>query len=270
MSEPNEGPAKLRWDAVRPAGLRTEVAVVLGLSLGASAVYSLLAIVERLTRAIALNQQTSSLNTAVTPDRPWLDLAYQLVGIGLHLMPVALALYLLASVCRPLPRAQGSIPAFVGLDLRRPGWDLGSGLALAAIIGIPGLGLYLAARALGFNTSVAAANLGGAWWTIPVLILAAAQNALLEEVVMVGYLFTRLGQLRWRSWPIILASAVIRGTYHLYQGFGGFVGNIAMGIILGLFYRRTQRVMPLVIAHTVLDVVSFVGYSALRGKVGWL
>jgi hypothetical protein len=27
---------------------------------------------------------------------------------------------------------------------------------------------------------------------------------------------------------------------------------------------------PLVIAHTILDVVAFVGYTMLRGKVSWL
>ena len=43
-----------------------------------------------------------------------------------------------------------------------------------------------------------------------------------------------------------------------------------MGIIFGWFYTRTKRVMPLVIAHTILDVVAFVGYSLLRDRIGWL
>ena len=46
------------------------------------------------------------------------------------------------------------------------------GLGLAAAIGIPGLGLYLAARALDLNTTVAASDLSAVWWTIPVLVLA--------------------------------------------------------------------------------------------------
>ena len=28
---------------------------------------------------------------------------------------------------------------------------------------------------------------------------------------------------------ILIVSALIRGSYHLYQGFGGFVGNLIMG-----------------------------------------
>jgi membrane protease YdiL (CAAX protease family) len=65
---------------------------------------------------------------------------------------------------------------------------------------------------------------------------------------------------------VIGVSAVVRGTYHLYQGFGGFVGNLAMGVILGLFFLRTRRVMPLVVAHTLLDVVAFVGYTILTAR----
>ncbi|GAA4397074.1 type II CAAX endopeptidase family protein [Fodinibacter luteus] len=241
----------------------TETWLVLGVSLGASAVWSLLRIVDRLTRAEALGSQTTAMNSSVTPDRPWLDLAYQLTGIVLALVPVLLALHLLR-------RDDPDEPHTMGFDLRRPWQDLARGALLAAAIGIPGLALYAAAKALDLNTTVAAANLAETWWTVPVLILAAAQNAVLEEVVMVGYLFRRWGQVGWGTWQVIVTSAVIRGAYHLYQGFGGFVGNLVMGLVFGWLYTRTRRVMPLVVAHTVLDVVAFVGYALLREQVGWL
>jgi membrane protease YdiL (CAAX protease family) len=158
----------------------------------------------------------------------------------------------------------------IGFDLRRPRWDLGTGVLVAAAIGIPGLGLYLGARALGLNTEVQASGLGGAWWTVPVLVLSALQNALLEEVVMIGYLVSRLMQLSWR-WPLIIAvSAVVRGSYHLYQGFGGFVGNLIMGAIFALVFLKFRRVGPLVVAHTLLDVVAFVGYALVAPHVTWL
>ena len=102
------------------------------------------------------------------------------------------------------------------------------------------------------------------------LILSAAQNAVLEEVVMVGYLFTRLAQLGWRVPVIVDISAVVRGSYHLYQGLGGFAGNLVMGVVFGLIYLRWKRVMPLVIAHTLLDVAAFVGYALVAPHVGWL
>lgn len=245
-------------------GVGVETVIVLGVSLGASAVWSVLSIVEKLTRPVPLSAQTTAMNTSQTPDRPWLDLAYQLVGIALPLVPVLLAVYLLNRVHQPSVEVRAG--RFVGLDRREPRRDLARGLALAALIGIPGLGLYLLARSIGVNTQVSAANLTDVWWSGPVLVLAAIENALLEEVVMVAYLFTRWRQIGW-SWPLVIGlSAVIRGTYHLYQGFGGFAGNVVMGVVLGLVYARTRRVMPLVICHALLDVVAFVGYTILRTR----
>ncbi len=113
-------------------------------------------------------------------------------------------------------------------------------------------------------------DLPAVWWRIPILILNAAQNGILEEVLIIGYLLRRLDQLGWTPWRAIVFSAVLRGSYHLYQGFGGFVGNATMGLIFGYLYRRWGRVAPLVVAHTLIDTVAFVGYAALRGRVSWL
>jgi membrane protease YdiL (CAAX protease family) len=249
--------------AVDRTRLGIEVVIVLGLSLGQSAVYAVLRIIERLTREVPLAQQTSTLNPSVTPDRPWLDLTYQLVGIAFGLMPVLLALYLLNLTNPPAGRT-------IGFDLQRPRFDLGFGVLIAVAIGVPGLGLYALARILGINTEVQASGLTDNWWTIPVLILSAVQNALLEEIVVVGYLFTRLRQLAWHPVAIIALSAIIRGSYHLYQGVGGFIGNLIMGVIFGLIYLRWKRVGPLIVAHTLLDITAFVGYALVAPHVDWL
>lgn len=256
--------------------LLVETVLVLGVSLGASVVWAVLSILRKVTAETPLSAQTTAMNRSVTPDRPWLDLAHQLAGIALALVPVLLALHLLARDRATDPRRAGegrhAIPPhrLMGLDLRRPWRDLLGGTVLAAVIGLPGLALYLAARGLGLNTTVAPANLPDVWWAVPVLLLAAAQNAVLEEVVMVGYLFRRWSQAGLGTWTVIVTSALIRGGYHLYQGFGAFVGNVAMGLLLGWVYTRTRRVMPLVVAHTLLDVVAFVGYAVLADRVGWL
>lgn len=243
--------------------LLAETALVLGVTLGASALWSLLSLIDKLTLPVALDQQTTAMNSSVTPDRPWLDLAYQLLPIALGVVPALLALHLLR-------RDDRGAAALIGADRRHLGRDLLAGAGLAGLIGIPGLGLYLIARELGLNTTIAAANLAEHWWTIPVLILAAAQNAILEEVVMVGYLLTRWRQAGASPVTGIVLSALIRGAYHLYQGFGGFLGNVVMGLIFGAAYTRTRRVLPLVIAHTILDIVSFVGYALLKNHLTWL
>src|SRR5699024_7887853 len=101
------------------------------------------------------------------------------------------------------------------------------------------------------------------WWTVPVLIASALKNGLVEEVLVVGYLVERLQELGWRIWAIVLTSALLRASYHLYQGWGPFLGNAVMGVIFTWFYLRRRRVMPLVIAHTLLDIAAFVGYAYL-------
>jgi membrane protease YdiL (CAAX protease family) len=242
--------------------LRNEVLLVLGVSLGQSAVYSILAIIDELTRRRPLSQQTIALNPAVTPDRPWLDLAYQVARLVFLVLPALLALHLL--------NRDRDARGVLGLNTQRWRFDLGTGAGLAIVIGVPGLGLYLGARALGLNANLAAATLAPVWWSAPVLILLAAGNAVLEEIVVVGYLVERLRDLGLRTWMIVAASALLRGSYHLYQGFGGFVGNAAMGVVFALFYLRFKRIVPLIIAHTLLDTVAFVGYTLLRGHVSWL
>ncbi|MBW8172265.1 CPBP family intramembrane metalloprotease [Ornithinimicrobium sp. Arc0846-15] len=245
-----------------------ETVLVLGVSLGASALWSVLSLIRKVSADGSLSEQTTSMNSSVV-EQPWLDLAYQVTGIVLALIPVVLALHLLG-------RAEGgmrSAARAMGLTVDKSSpvtQSVRQGLALAAVIGLPGLALYFGARALGINTSIAAANLDAVWWAIPVLILAAVQNAVLEEVIMVGYLFRRWGQAGYSTVAIVVASALIRGTYHLYQGFGGFIGNVAMGLLFGWLYLRTKRVLPLVIAHTLLDVVAFVGYALIAGRVDWL
>ena len=231
-----------------------EIVCVLGVSLGASAVWSILALVEKATRPQPIGQQTTSINNSVTPDRPWLDLAYQVANIVLPLFPAFLALYLLWL---------SGDRRRVGADLRRPWFDLWRGAAVFAAIGVPGLAFYYAARFFGLNTDVQPANLAAHWWTIPAYVGLAVMNGVLEEVVMLGYLLTRLRQLRWTPWAAVLVSAAIRGTYHLYQGYGGGIGNLVMGVAFGALFLRWRRVGPLVVAHTLLDIASFIGYALL-------
>jgi membrane protease YdiL (CAAX protease family) len=230
-----------------------EIWLVLGLSLGQSAVYSVISLVAKLTAGRPLAQQTATLNASASP-RAYLDLTYQLADVVFTVVPAGLALWLLTTAALSGARR-------IGLELRRPGRDLLVGAGLALLIGVPGLGLYLVGHRLGITATVVAAALNTHWWTVPVLVLQAAKNGLIEEVVVVGYLMTRLRELRWPSWAVLGCSAVLRGSYHLYQGFGPFIGNAVMGLVFGEYFRRRGRVMPLVVAHTLLDIVSFVGYQ---------
>jgi membrane protease YdiL (CAAX protease family) len=244
-----------------------ETMLILGISLGRSAIYSALSLIEKLTRpGQPLGEQSTTINSSVVPDRPWLDVLNLVANQLLPLVPALLALFLIKNLFPPSPAPF----RLLGLDRTRVWRDTGLAFALAAAIGIPGLAFYVAAKYLGINTTIVAANLTEHWWTIPVLVLSAFRAGFVEEIIMNGYLGTRWTQLGWGPWRWILTSAAIRGGYHLYQGFGGAIGNFVMGVAFGWLYAKTKRLWPLVIAHTLLDVVSFVGYTLLHDVLSWL
>ncbi|GAA0223911.1 CPBP family intramembrane metalloprotease [Saccharothrix mutabilis subsp. mutabilis] len=240
---------------------KVELLLVFAVTLGLSGLRSLVRLLDSLLQPKPLNQQSVAINV---PQARFdlLDLIAQLLSVLQLAAWGGLGAYLLW---------RGGIALrSIGLDRTRPGKDFLGGTALAAVIGIPGLVFYLIAWNLGLNLAVLPSTLDESWWRSVVLVLSAAGNAWAEEVLVVGYLLTRLRQLGLKDNTALLVSAVLRGSYHLYQGFGGFIGNVVMGLVFGKVWQRTNRLWALVIAHTLLDVVAFVGYTALRGTVSWL
>lgn len=229
-----------------------EIGIVLGLSLGMSALYSLVGIAVRVAREHALSEQTATINRPLS-EFEWADFSYQILGIVSSLVPVALVVFFLW-------RSQAPRLGALGLDAKHPGKDSLTGLGLAALIGIPGLGLYLVGRELEITVTVIPTALTTYWWTVGMLVLLALRAGILEEVIAVGYLFERLRLLQVSTVGIIVIQAVLRASYHLYQGFGAFVGNFVMGLIFGYFFHKTGRLAPLIIGHTLIDVAAFVGY----------
>lgn len=242
--------------------LIVEIWLVLALSLGADALYAVLSLWQSLSAPTPLRAQSAVINASVTPNHSLLDLAYQLAGIVVALVPVALVVYLLGR--------SGEGASSIGIDNHRLGREIKWGAALAAAVGGVGLGFYVIAYRAGISVQVVPSTLPAVWWRIPVLVLSAVQNGVLEEVVVCGYLLHRLGQIQWRQDKALLTSAVLRGTYHLYQGFGGFIANGAMGVLFGRLYQRQGRLIRLVLAHVLIDTGAFVGYVVLRGRVSWL
>jgi len=233
--------------------IKIEIFIVFAVTLGASGLRSLISLIDSALQPTPLASQTVSI---VVPQAraDYLDLIRQLIDVVAKTSWGLLGLYLLW-------RAGIRFSQHLGLDLRAPWSDTAKALLLAAVIGIPGLVFYVFAYRAGFNLNVVPTALKDVWWSGPVLVLAAIENGFLEEVLVVGYLLTRLRQLNVNPWIALAASAVLRGSYHLYQGFGGFAGNVVMGLVFGYAYLRWRRLGPLIIAHSLIDVVAFVGYA---------
>lgn len=228
-----------------------EILVVLSLSLLASAVYSILSFLRAPVAGVTVTtvNQTASFAT-------------HLANFVFGLAPAALVLHLVR-------RDDGSLD---GIGLQRDGIrrDAMVGLGLAAIVGAVGLGIYAGAVTLGINRFVVPAPPAGHWWTVPVLVMTSIRAGVIEEVISVGYLVTRLERLGWGSRLAVGASALLRATYHVYQGWGGFVGNLALGLFFGAVFVRRRRTWPLVIAHLVIDVAAGGGYLLLRDRLSFL
>ncbi|MFJ4656084.1 CPBP family intramembrane glutamic endopeptidase [Nocardia sp. NPDC088792] len=242
-------------------GIRFEIAVVLVVTFGLSGASAALSLLESALSPGGVGGQTVALNPSRAAQST-IDLFFQLLSVARLLGWAALGLYLLWR--------SGIAPHAIGL-VRRLRWqaDVLPGLVLAAVIGIPGLGLYLVAHALGVSVTIVPSSLEH-WWRLPVLVLSAWANAAAEEVLVVGYLITRLRALGWSENRSLLASALLRGSYHLYQGLGGGVGNLVMGLIFGRYWQHTNRLWPLLLAHAIIDSVAYIGYTFLHGHVSWL
>jgi membrane protease YdiL (CAAX protease family) len=251
-----EPPAGIRYvtDLAERKMVRVELVIVFTVTLGLSGVRSLISLLDSLLKPVPLNQQHVAINVPQAT-ASFLDFLGQLANIAMLTAWGCLGIYLLWRA--------GFRLAEIGLARFRPGGDILRGVGLTALIGIPGLGLYLLAKALDLNLTVQPTTLNDTWWRIPVLVLAAAANAWAEEALVIGYLISRLRQLGLRENTSVVSAAVLRGSYHLYQGFGGFVGNVALGLIFGRIWQRTNRLWPMVVAHTLIDVASFVGYALL-------
>jgi membrane protease YdiL (CAAX protease family) len=254
----------LRETSVRPLPawlIRWEIFAVFAVSLGASALNAALSLIGSLLAPQPLSGQ-QALIVGSQASNHWLDLTLQLASVAESLAPVVLVFYLLAR--------SGESPSTIGLDATEPARDAARGAVLAAVIGGVGLAFYVVAFKLNANLNVVPEQLPAVWWRIPVLALYAIQNGLLEETLVLGYLLTRLDQLGTKPWKAIAISAVLRGSYHLYQGFGPFLGNAAMGVVFALLFRRWRRITPFVVAHALIDAGAFIGYALLHGKVSWL
>ncbi len=230
-----------------------ELWLVLMVSLGASAIYSILSLARKLTSTQGLAGSVTTINQPLAKT-PWLDLVSQLASISLALVPVLLALYFLR---------MDSIK--IGLMPVKKDWLIG--ISLPLIIGIPGIALYVVALNLGLTSRIVPSSLGDYWWTPVVLVLAALRSGLQEEIIAVAFLAKKLKIIRPEITiiSVVVISSLFRASYHLYQGFSAFLGNFVMGLVFGYLFMRTGRVAPLVIAHTIMNTAVFIGFPLVAG-----
>ena len=92
---------------------------------------------------------------------------------------------------------------------------------------------------------------GGVTWlfVLPFLII----NPFFEELLETGYFIHRLQ--RYGRWPAVLTTSLFRGGLHAYLSFNGALSLFVMGLIFGLVYWRWRQLWPLIIAHSLGDLI---------------
>ena len=156
------------------ASLRIEVGVMLAVTFGVSAAVAVLQLTDAVLSGLAGHRVRLNPNQS----------RYDLVNQGLNLASITQLIawgclgYTCCGVAASVRRASGWGGCVFGRIFRGPR----AGRAHR----VPGLLLYLVARALGLNAEVEPSALDDSWWRIPVLVIAAFANGFAEETVVVG------------------------------------------------------------------------------------
>ena len=156
--------------------------------------------------------------------------------------------------------------------LRVRGWGLKRfGIRVSAIDTLAGFGLALA----NFLTFYLAYGLVASLWpqaalamsmpgflskelSLSAVIAVSIVNPIFEELFVCGYVISAL---RERDpWLGINVSVAIRLAYHLYQGALATISIVPSGLILGIWYARTGRLWPVIVAHALWDFLPLVHY----------
>jgi membrane protease YdiL (CAAX protease family) len=146
-----------------------------------------------------------------------------------------------------------------------PGWNdtlIGVGLALAAYVAYAVL--WYASWFAHFGPTYLAGSTALVHGRLSLLSVATVSlvNPLFEEIFVCGYLVT-LGRESKHLTAGTNASIGLRLAYHLYQGGAGVIGILPFGFLMALWYSRSRRLWPVVIAHAVTD---FAGLAPFIGQ----
>jgi membrane protease YdiL (CAAX protease family) len=90
---------------------------------------------------------------------------------------------------------------------------------------------------------------------LPYLALAITAG-LCEEFLYRGFAMAVLIHVGLQAWAVVLVSSVLFGLAHSYQGRGGIVMTVLIGLILGTSRLAYGSLVPAIFWHSAVDVVA--------------
>ena len=151
----------------------------------------------------------------------------------------------------------GQSPTVLGLEVPRWALDIWPGLGLAAAsfgAEIP-VALVLSPILVHHSSLVNRISIGHVpgYYVIWGIAMSAI-TAIAEEVLINGYLITRLGQLGWTPKSALILSLSLRTSYHVYYGVG-FLLTVPFGYLVTRSFQKHRRLNRSIAAHFIYDAV---------------
>ncbi len=87
-------------------------------------------------------------------------------------------------------------------------------------------------------------------------------NAFFEEMIVRGYLMTEILELGGSGALAIVISVAVQMSYHLYQGFTNGIVLVTIFTVFSIYFWKTRRLAPVVLAHLCVDA-----YALFRGSI---
>lgn len=112
----------------------------------------------------------------------------------------------------------------------------------------------LATQIVPHETSVVKAVPEG-WGMLMLCAAGLVANSITEELTMRGYLIPRFEKLFGSTFAAVVVSSLLFASYHLHYGLSGSFAILVMGIVYGVMFCIVRRVWPLVIAHTITNLL---------------
>jgi membrane protease YdiL (CAAX protease family) len=89
-------------------------------------------------------------------------------------------------------------------------------------------------------------------------------NPFFEELIVRAYVITAIKNLTGKAGAAILVSAVLQTSYHFYQGVPLAISDFAPFLVFSVYYARTNRIAPLILAHLYFDLSGTLYYYWTR------
>ena len=175
-------------------------------------------------------------------------------------LPLMLLLYASTAVITPIAllllARDGLIPSRLGLSLRWFRLDLLPSIGLLIGVWLANIATALVFFPLFDDRSVSntSANTHVPAYFVIYALFVSAVTAVNEEVVVNGYLMTRLAQRGWQPWPSLALSLALRTSYHAYYG-AAIIATVPFGYLVTRSFQRHGRLSRPILTHFLFDAI---------------